>query len=243
MDIGITDVIIGVVDRLDETLQTISALFETNNNIRIILVNDSPIPIDISNDKIILINTGGRIGQAKSVNKGLDASTSEYVVVMHNDIVIKDKDWINKAIGFLKNNPQAGLITDLGWQLKDGHLPYIAISSTKEGGNCYSQLPMNEDFIEVYNTDNILSVFKNDGVRADERYGLGSYSLWIDFKAKGLKCYVMKFADSEHFASSTRDLKTYTDLTSWEQERALMNDITNKRMAEFKIEMPKPKIC
>lgn len=247
MDTGIIDIIIAVIDRPTETKQTLEELFEANTNIRIILVDDGSTELTnlegLPSDKLVIITTKGRLGQAKSVNIGLDFSTSEYVIVMHNDIVIKDKEWVQKAITFLKANPEAGLITDLGWQLTDGdRLPYIPISSTKEDGHCYSQLPMLEDFVEVYNTDNIVSIFKNDGIRADERYGLGSYSLWIDFKAKGLKLYVMKFNDSEHLPTSSRDLKAYTDLTTWDKERKIMNDIAIKRMIEYNITMPKPEI-
>ena len=238
------DVIIGVVDRPLETRATLEALFEANNNVNVILVDDgSTEQVDLYGLPVITtIFTGGRVGQAKSVNIGLDASTSEYVVVMHNDIVIKDKNWILKAIDFLKNNPSAGLVTDLGWVLANGHLPYIAISTTKEGPYCYSQVPMTEDFVEVYNADNIISVFANDGLRADERYGLGSYSLWIDLKAKGLKVYVMKFEDSVHSKSSTRYIPAYTNITTWKEECKLMTDVVLERMIEFGITMPKPEI-
>ena len=237
------DVIIGVVDRPLETRQTLEALFKANDNINVILVDDGSSEfVDLTglpSTRINFINTGGRVGQAKSVNIGLDVSTSEYVVVMHNDIVINDKGWIDKAVEFLKTHSNAGLVSDLGWVLEDGYLPYIPVSTTKEGPNNYCHTPMLEDFVEVYNTDNITSVFKNDGLRADERYGLGSYSLWVDIKAKGLKVYVMKFENSVHSVSSTRNIKAYTDITTWKEECELMTDIVQKRMIEFGIVMPK----
>lgn len=196
-----TDVIITNIDRPKETIKNINALFKANDNIRVILINNGSIckPEITSNERITVINLKENIGQAKAVNIGLEKAKSEYVCFMHNDITINDKNWISKAVNFLKKNKQAGLVDVYGWKMVDGKI--LRITSLRGHGIV---IKPSCDFEEVSRTDEMANIFKNDGLKADERYGRTCCGVWIDILGKGLKLYVIKLEDAEHSMNSEK---------------------------------------
>ena len=193
------DVIVVNLNRPEETIQTINALFEANDDIRIILVNngsDKRPEIETTN-RITVIDLKKNLGQAAGVNVGLKKARSKYVCFMHNDIIVHDKNWIQKAVNFLKENKQAGLIDVYGWKIIDGKLRNI--TSMRGHGNVME--PAN-DFEEVARTDEMANIFKKRGLRADERYLRTCCGVWIDVLGRGQKLYVIKLKDAEHIVTS-----------------------------------------
>ncbi len=191
------DVIVVNLNRPEETRQTINALFKANKNIRVILINNGSVkkPNKIGN-RTVVVNLKKNVGQAAAVNVGLNMSTSEYVCCMHNDIVIHDKNWIRKAINFLSENKQAGLVDVYGWKIIEGKLRSI----TSMRGHRKTMQP-SRDFLEVPRTDEMANIFKNDGLRADERYWRTCLGIWIDVLGRGQKLYVIKLKDAEHLGT------------------------------------------
>ena len=189
------DVIVVNLNRPKETRQTVSALLKANDDIRVILVNNGSVknPNIKTGGRITVINLKKNVGQAAGVNVGLNLSTSEYVCCLHNDIIVNDKNWISKAVNFLKENPQAGLVDVYGWKIIGGRLRNI----TSMRGH-KKTMPPPCDFFEVSRTDEMGNIFKNDGLRADERYLRTCLGIWIDVLGRGQKLYVIKLKDAVH---------------------------------------------
>ena len=196
------NVIVVNLNRPVETTKTINALFKANDNIKVILVNNGSIhkPKIVSSERITVINLKKNLGQAKAVNIGLKVATSEYVCFMHNDIVINDKNWINKAVTFLKENKQAGLIDVYGWKKINGKFRNI----TSMRGHVKVMEPTC-DFFEVPKTDEMANIFKNDGLRADERYLRTCCGVWIEVLGRGQKLYIIKLKDAVHLPTHEKN--------------------------------------
>lgn len=233
------DVIVVGFERPEETYLTVEALLEANDDIRVILIHDGSIQrpnlIELPTDRIIEVMLHVTRGQARAVNLGLDISKSEYVVVCHNDVVIKDKNWVAKAVNFLKTNPEAGLVAAMGT-----YFPCFPSNERKFHITSLSQrdgvLVPSEDFTEVPRTDSVANVFKNDGIRIDERYKWGGIETSLTIQGRGLKLYVMKFEDGRHMRTSSRTLKRYNEMTSWKEERRHQSGVTNQRFKELNID-------
>ena len=191
------NVIVVNVNRPIETKQTIKALLLANDDIRIILINNgSKQPINIDDPKVKVINLRQNLGQAKAVNIGLREVKSEYVCCMHNDIIVKDKNWIDRAVDFLKANSDAGLVDVFGWKLLENN--EIKRYTSMKGHEQDRATEPPEDFTEVNRTDEMANVFRNDGLWADERYQKTCLGIWIDILARKQKLYVIKLEDATH---------------------------------------------
>ena len=193
------DVIVVNLNRPEETIQTINALFKANDNIRIILINNGSDrkPCIESTNRINVINLKKNRGQAKAVNIGLKKAKSKYVCFMHNDIVVNDNNWIAKAVKFLKKNRKAGLIDVYGWKMKDEKLHSITSMRGHSGVTKPSC-----DFEEVQRTDEMANIFRNDGLKADERYWRTCCGVWIEVLGRKQKLYVIRLEDAEHIQTS-----------------------------------------
>jgi GT2 family glycosyltransferase len=60
--------------------------------------------------QIIFLTAEKNIGFGKSVNRALKKTQGEYILIINADIVIDKKETIEKMIGYLKNNPEVGII-------------------------------------------------------------------------------------------------------------------------------------
>jgi GT2 family glycosyltransferase len=83
-----------------------------------------------------IVEMGENAGFARAANAGIRKSTGEFVALLNND-AFADKDWLNRMVGALENNEQAGfcaskmlfswnkkLINNAGIGLTDYGLPY-----------------------------------------------------------------------------------------------------------------------
>ena len=204
------DVIIPVLDRPKETIKTISSLFSNNRDINIIIVDngsDDLNYLDTFNVKIIKNNKN--LGVTKALNQGLAIAKSKYIVLMHNDIEINSKNWIDKAIKFMKVNKDVGMVGAAGWKrlgksgLRKQNDFITAIDVYK------SFAKPKADFEEVVITDGCCNVVKNIGLKFDEHYGYMHYydfDLCMQYREKGYKIYVMN-GSAIHFAD-VRNLST-----------------------------------
>ncbi len=179
------DIIVVDTGRPKCTKLTIEALLKTNDDIRVILVNNGDL-YNLKIDKVNVINLDENLGQAQSTNVGLNVSNSEYVCCMHSDYVVNDKNWISKAVNFLKSNKKAGLVGVFGWKINDEGKFSTVSSKTAKG------------FEEVVRTDCIINIFKNDGIRANENQKVTLTDIWIEILARGKKLYIMQLNDAEH---------------------------------------------
>ena len=58
-------------------------------------------------EKVVPVNLDKNYGDWGGMLKGLEyvSPDSEYIVQLDNDVVVQDKEWINKCIYLLENTP------------------------------------------------------------------------------------------------------------------------------------------
>lgn len=243
---NLIDVIVVNTNRPYETRLTINSLLKTNDDIRIILVNTHSIckvHLDyLPLDKIIEINLYEKCGFAKAINVGIKIARSKYIMYCQNDIVINDSNWVSKAVSFLDENKEAGLVGIYGWKKKNDRIytvsslrPYRARSKDKH------MIP-EKDFEEVSRTDSMANIFKKDGIRADERYGRTCTGIWIEILGKGLKLYVIKVEDGDDLPSHYKfDVPEGSTLYKKQRQyqKALRKEIRHLKLKEHSLEFAK----
>lgn len=193
------DVVMVNYDSPKETEQSIEAYLAGDKNIRIILVNNGiPFKPLIKSRRIKIVDLKHNYGQARATNIGLDATESEYVCCCHNDIIIRDKGWVSKNVEFLKESG-AGLVDAMGWANAGGRIRRISSLDYQIGDKKVHKMHIKpKGFYEVQRTDEFTNTFKNDGIRADERYLKTCLGIWIDILGRGKKLYVSEIKDGVH---------------------------------------------
>jgi GT2 family glycosyltransferase len=217
----VIDVIIPTLDRQEETIRTLNALFEnnTNNSINVIIVDNGSDDLSylkqFNKKSLQIIKNKTNLGVIKALNQGLEIAKSKYIVTMHNDVIITTKDWIAKAIKYMEhdsnkdisNNGTVGMIGMAGWQevkATGEYLPENLVTSIIK----YNKKPKG-DFQEVVITDGCCNVIKNIGLTYDENYGLTHFydtDISLQYKILGYDNFVMS-VDIEHIAEN-RTLST-----------------------------------
>ncbi len=100
------DIIVPTLDNYDQVVSMISSVlkYDSYYPVRIIVVNngnkelfDDPF---FDNEKIVKVHVGENIGWEGALRKGLEQSTSEFVMFANDDIYIPEpsKDWLVKMI-------------------------------------------------------------------------------------------------------------------------------------------------
>ena len=111
------DVIIPTYDNLAQLQQTISSLsITTDGELRFIIVNNNnTIPIEMhlpKSDNIIIINPGKNLGWTGGLKRGLEESSSEFVMFANDDIFVplSGYRWINKALKMMRTTLEIGAL-------------------------------------------------------------------------------------------------------------------------------------
>ncbi|MFA5146320.1 MAG: glycosyltransferase [Candidatus Omnitrophota bacterium] len=50
------------------------------------------------------------LGPIRAINQGINASGKDYVVVMHNDVIILENGWLGKMISCAESDPRIGIV-------------------------------------------------------------------------------------------------------------------------------------
>jgi len=230
-----TDVIIPVLDRPWATIKTLDSLFENNKNINVIIIDNGSESLEYLKDyKVTIIVNNENIGVVKALNQGLELVKSKYVVLMHNDIEVNTKGWIDKAVKFMDANDKAGMVGVAGWRGLDGKGWYKR-TDLVTAIDKYDQKP-HSDFEEVAILDGCCSVVRNNGVRFDENYGLMHFydlDFSMQYRTCGHKLFVIN-GSAIHFAEdrkkSTIVNSKYTDLVGtddrkvWEEKNNIFKN-------------------
>lgn len=125
----IVDVIIPVFNAYEYTKNCILSVLNNDSGLlnSIIIVNDGSNEktssyletVSEDNENIILINMGENQGYTKSVNKGIEASTAEYVVLLNSDTVVTSS-WLEKMLSCAETDEKVGIVGPLSnaasWQ-------------------------------------------------------------------------------------------------------------------------------
>jgi GT2 family glycosyltransferase len=206
------DVIIPTLDRSEETIKTLEALFEHNKNINVIIVDNGSSDLSyLDKFKVTLIKNDSNVGIIKALNTGLETAKSKYVVTMHNDVVIDTPDWICKAVKFMDANDNVGIVGISGWTQLDEHGSYTLKNILTSLDN-YNKKP--DDFAEVAVTDGQCNVIRNIGLAYDESYGLTHFydmDICMQYRNLGYRIFVTNVsADHLSDRSFTKEARTST---------------------------------
>ena len=227
------DVIVPVMDRQEETLMTLDALFINNDNIRVIIIDNGSKDLSyLKKYKGLIkkvIKNKSNYGAIKAINQGLKISKSKYVVVMHNDIVVRQFNWIDKAINFLDQDSTIGMVGLAGWKILHSDGVYDSIITGLDEYNDRKGVRQGE----VAVLDGCCNVIRNIGLQLDVRYGLFHFydmDLSMQYREKGYGLYVMD-AQAVHLAEdrsrSTVKNRKYTrkikveNSEYWESRQAI----------------------
>jgi len=101
-----TEQCLGSIQKLKYPPEKIEVIAVDNGSRNIKYLGQGP-KSNISNLKIILNKKN--LGFAKAVNQGIKKAKGEYILVTNNDVVF-DKDYLANLINFLQNNPKAGIV-------------------------------------------------------------------------------------------------------------------------------------
>jgi len=68
---------------------------------------------------LVYIKNKENLGAIKALNQGIDASTSKYVCMLHNDAIIQERNWLGKMIDVMDADRKIGLVGLAGRQYID----------------------------------------------------------------------------------------------------------------------------
>lgn len=147
-------------------------------------------------NKIVLKQNSSNLGFIKTVNRGLELSTAEYILLLNSDCLIANK-CIKKLINHLKNDPKIGLICPLASNAANITIPI------PDGWN-YSQIDsmlekhfLGQNFDACTVVGNCLMITReclNKVGKLDESYGTG-YGEETDYQFKAMaKGFTAKIA-------------------------------------------------
>lgn len=220
----IIDVIIPVLDRQKQTTETLEALLANNKNINVIIVdNDSDDISYLNKFKVTIIKNKTNNGAIKALNQGLEIAKSEFIVLMHNDIAIHNKDWIDKAVKFMSDNPDVGIVGAAGWKKFEANGEYFDLFTMID---FYKRSPRKE-FDEMATLDGCCVVIRNIGLTYDESYGLMhlyDHDMSMQYRKAGYKLFVM-VGSAIHYADDRKNS------TVWNSEKYI--NIRGKNEIEY----------
>jgi len=225
----IIDAIIINKDRPKETTLTIECLKLTNSLGKIILIDNGSKKTSYLNkvraDKIIKLDSN--VGQARALNIGLKHTKSKYVLFIHNDVIICEWNWIKKAVNFLEENKDVGLISLIGG-LGDGKIVSSLYNIRVTHPDAFSYFGDN-NFIQVRGTDSVANIFLNLGIKADERFGLAGIDYFREYLKLGYKIYTMKVSNAIHLRGSTLNYEG----KEYKEQIRLAKKVRKIRIKEF----------
>ncbi len=188
-----TDVIITTLDRQEETCKTLDSLFKNNTDINVIIIDNGSDNLEyLSKYNVKVIKNEKNLGVPEAFNLGLRIAKSEYVVVMHNDVIVNTRDWIKKAISYMKRNDDAGMVGIAGWIELNAHGNYETknlITAIEK----YNQKP-HGDFAEISVLDGCCNVIRNIGLKFDNIYGYMHFydlDMSMQYRQEGYRLYVI----------------------------------------------------
>ncbi|MDD5421997.1 MAG: glycosyltransferase [Candidatus Omnitrophica bacterium] len=160
------------------------------------------------------------LGPIRAINQGIKAAKYDYVVIIHNDVVIMEEDWLAKIVSAMEKDPKIG-IAGLAGRKEIYDTGCVNEASLKHNlQNEDLNAPMGEDVAEVAVIDGLCFVMKRDLLNKtsglDETYGyMHCYDLDISLQSidAGFKNVIVKVA-AMHLGNGgmTRKLREYKEL-------------------------------
>lgn len=222
-------IIIAVWNQVGYTRLTVdSILNNTNPPFELIIVDNGSKPnvkayFDSIKDKadINYIRNETNAGPIRAINQGFRAAKYPYLAVIHNDVVIFEKDWLGKIKTVMEADPKIGMAGLAGRKeiLKTGCVNEASIKHNLQNEEDLGPA-MREDVADVAVIDGLCFVMKRellekiDGL--DESYGyMHCYDLDISMQsvASGYKNVIVK-TEAMHVGNGgrTRNMKGYREI-------------------------------
>jgi len=216
-------IIIPVYNHLKMTIDCISDVIKTYGvNIEIIVVDDaSKEPIKFAIPKIfpqvkLLVNETNS-GFAKTVNKGIMSATSDLILLLNNDIRIKNPSWLKTMIFELENS-KLDMTSPAGGRMNK-KWEYISGEITKK----------NEEFSYLVGWALLVrrNVFDKIGL-IPENFGKGYFEdVLFSYRAKeaGFKLGITENVGIEHMYHVTFKSSGYNINKEYNEKRAIFLNI------------------
>ncbi len=161
------------------------------------------------------------VGPITGINQGLKAAKYSYIAVIHNDVVIFEKDWLGKIISVMDADPRIGIAGIAGRKeiLKTGCVNEASLKHNLQNEEDLGPV-MVEDVAEVAVVDGLCFVIKRELLERvhglDEVFGyMHCYDLDISLQSidAGCKNVVVK-VDAMHVGNGgrTRNMKGYREI-------------------------------
>ena len=169
---------------------------------------------------LVYIRNEENAGPIRAVNQGIRASKGDYVMAIHNDVIIMENGWLDKIISAMDKDPMIGM-AGLAGRKEIYNTGCVNEESLKHNlQNEDLNEPMKEDVAQVAVLDGLCFVLRRELIDKigglDETYGyMHCYDLDVSLAsiAAGFKNIVVN-ASALHIGNGgmTRKLRDYKDL-------------------------------
>jgi GT2 family glycosyltransferase len=222
-------IIIAVWNQLGYTRLTIDSILKnTPSPFELVVIDNGSKPnvkayfSSIKDDADInYIRNETNAGPIKAINQGLKAAKYPYIAVIHNDVVIFEKDWLNKIITVMKIDPKIGIAGIAGRKeiFKTGCVNEASLKHNLQNEEDLGPV-MEEQISNVAVVDGLCFVMKKELLEKvhglDESFGyMHCYDLDISLKSitLGYKNVVVK-VEAMHVGNGgrTRYMRSYREI-------------------------------
>jgi GT2 family glycosyltransferase len=159
-------------------------------------------------------------GPIRAINQGIKAAKGEYVMAIHNDVIIMENGWLDKIVSVMEKDPSVGLIGLAGRKeiYNTGCVNEASLKHNLQNEDLNPQMP--EETAEVAVLDGLCFVFRRELLNRigglDETYGyMHCYDLDVSLASidAGFKNVVVNIS-ALHIGNGgmTRKLQDYKDL-------------------------------
>lgn len=219
-------IIIAVWNQLVYTKLTVESILKNTatTTFELIIIDNGSRPdvktyFDSLKDRVDLnyIRNEDNLGPITAINQGIKVARYDYVMVIHNDVIILENGWLQKIVDVMDSDPKIGIAGLAGRKeiYKTGCVNEASLKHNLQNEDL--NLPMEEDAAEVAVIDGLCFVMRRRLLNVikslDERYGyMHCYDLDISLASieAGFKNVVVKVG-AMHIANGgmTRKLREY----------------------------------
>ncbi len=160
------------------------------------------------------------LGPIRAINQGIQAARYDYIAVIHNDVVILEKGWLEKIVSFMRADPKIGIAGLAGRKeiYKTGCVNEASLKHNLQNEDLNP--PMDKDVEEVAVLDGLCFVMSRQLLARikglDETYGyMHCYDLDISLQSidAGFRNVVVK-VEAMHIGNGgmTRRMREYKEV-------------------------------
>ena len=236
-------IIIAVWNQLGYTKLTVESILKNSGQspFELIIVDNGSRPdvrayFDSIRQKVRLnyIRNEENLGPIRAINQGIKASRYDYIMVIHNDVIILEEGWLTKIMSAMDKDPRIGIAGLAGRTeiYKTGCVNEASLKHNLQNEDLNP--PMSEDLARVAVVDGLCFVIRRALIEKvgalDETYGyMHFYDLDMSLQSiqAGFTNAVVKI-EAMHVGNGgiTRKLREYKDIVDddyglWKRNRKI----------------------